>query len=231
MAIGFVLTREVIALFLDRLDAARRLARQLSAYKGQQPLVLGIPRGAVPMARLIADQLQGELDVVLVHKLGAPGNPEFALGAVSEDGTVQVSPDVDAQTREDHIRREVQDQLALLRQRRRRYTPGRTALDPRGRLVIVVDDGSATGHTMATALQVLKKQQPRRLIAALGVAPPTVPPRLQQWADEVVCLETPARFFAVGQFFTHFEQVTDEQVIACLSEAAAPSPERARISP
>lgn len=203
-------------MFIDRLDAARQLAQRLAAYRGQHPLVLGIPRGAVPMARAIADALDGDLDVVLVHKLGARGNPEFAIGAVSEDGTVNLSGDA---ADEAHIRQETARRLAELRERRRRYTPSRPPFDAAGRLVIVVDDGSATGHTMVAALQAVRPRHPRRLVAALGVAPPGVVPRLRQWADEVVCLETPASFFAVGQFFANFDQVTDDEVEQCLKQA------------
>lgn len=206
----------VLALFIDRLDAARQLAQRLAAYRGQHPLVLGIPRGAVPMARVIAEALSGDLDVVLVHKLGARGNPEFAIGAVSEDGTVNLSGDAADQ---DHIRLETARQLAELHERRRRYTPSRSPFDAAGRVVIVVDDGSATGHTMAAALQAVRPRQPRRLIAALGVAPPAVVPKLRQCADEVVCLETPSHFFAVGQFFANFDQVTDDEVEQCLMQA------------
>lgn len=206
--------------FLNRLDAARRLAERLSHLKGEHPLVLAIPRGAVPMGKVIADSLDGELDVVLVHKLGAPGNPEYAIGAISENGTVHLSADAGGGYGRDYIEQEVQAELSVLRERRQLYTPIRAPIDPADRVVIVVDDGSATGRTMTAALKTLKPRRPRRLIAALGVAPADVVEELQALADEVVCLSTPSRFYAVGEFFADFRQVSDEEVIACLREVA-----------
>ncbi len=202
-------------MFRNRLDAARQLVRRLSHLKGHHPLILAIPRGAVPMGRLIADALEGDLDVVLVRKLGAPGNPEFAIGAVSEDGSVALE-EAAQHFREKAVRRETQQQRALLEERRRRYTPVRAPIDPKGRTVVVVDDGSATGATMAAALGMLKSREPRTLIAAMGAAAPDAVARLQPLADEVICLASPPDFCAVGQFYAEFEQVEEEEVIALL---------------
>lgn len=206
-------------MFRDRIDAAQQLADRLSHLKGQHPLILGIPRGAMPMAKLIADALDGELDVVLVHKLGAPGNPEYAIGAVSEDGTVQTTDHGRMLfAGDDYLRAEADDQLNVLRARRMRYTPGRPPADPTGRIVVVVDDGSATGATMLAALRVLREQQPKRLIAAMGVSPPDTLLAIEKAADEVVCLAAPPNFYAVGQFFDDFRQVTDEEVMDLLRD-------------
>lgn len=158
-------------MFRNRLDAAHRLATRLGHLAGRNPLVLAIPRGGVPMGRIIADTLGGELDVVLVRKIGAPGNPEYAIGAVSEDGSVHME-ETAREYSDDWIAREVGRQRELIEERRRRYTPVRSPVDPAGRIVVVVDDGSATGATMAAALATLRQRGPARLVAALGVAPP-----------------------------------------------------------
>ncbi|MBB3139187.1 phosphoribosyltransferase [Halomonas organivorans] len=202
-------------MFRDRRDAAQQLARRLEHLKGTRPLILAIPRGGVPMARLIADELEGDLDVVLVRKLGAPGNPEYAIGAVGEEDRVQLEPAAHHYD-EDDIAREVEAQQARLAERRRRYTPVRAPIDPAGRIVVIVDDGSATGATMAMALTSLRPRRPALLIAALGAAPPETISRLKPLADEVVCLLTTANFSAVGQFYADFGQVSDDEVVRLL---------------
>jgi hypothetical protein len=204
-------------MFADRMDAASQLAARLSHLKGQHPLVVAIPRGAVPMADHIARALDGELDVVLVRKLGAPGNPEYAIGAVDEAGEVQLNPDVAEGIDPDYLREEISRQRAVLVARRQAYGP---AVDPAGRVVIVVDDGVATGSTFIAALRALRAQQPQRLIAGIGVAPPEVLRRLSHHADEIVCLETPAWFGAVGEFYQDFTQVTDAEVMRLLRARA-----------
>lgn len=204
-------------LFHDRIEAGHRLAKALQAYQGRSPLILAIPRGAVPMGRALADDLQGELDVVMVRKIGAPYNPEFALGAVDEGGWVYHNPwaGSDPATLE-YIESESKVQLDVLRRRRARYTPGREPVNPAGRVVIVVDDGLATGSTMIAALHSLRGRHPARLICAVPVAPPDVVEKIGAYADEVVCLHTPEEFQAVGPFYRHFDQVEDDQVIAVL---------------
>lgn len=204
--------------FLDRLDAARQLAARLNAYKGQHPLVLGIPRGAVPMAKLIAEALGGDVDVVLVRKLRAPGNPEFAVGAIEESGWAFVAPHArEAGADDAYLECEKQAQMQTIRRRRAEYTAHRARVEPAGRIVIVVDDGLATGSTMIAALHALRRQQAKKLVCAVPVAPPDTVERVAQYADEVVCLEAPLEFHAVGQFYRAFPQVEDEEVIACLN--------------
>ena len=207
--------------FRDRIHAAALLAQALQRYRGQRPLVLAIPRGAVPMGRALADALGGELDVVMVRKIGAPFQPEFALAAVDEGGWVYRNPygGGDAQTLR-YIEAERERQLALIRERRARYTPGRGPADPRGRVVIVVDDGLATGSTMIAALHALRDKQPARLVCAVPVAPPDVLVKVGPLADEVVCLATPDDFSAVGQFYERFDQVEDDEVVAVLQGPA-----------
>jgi len=206
-------------MFADRRDAAAKLAERLSGYGGRNALVLGVPRGAVPMARAIADQLGAEVDVVLVRKLGAPDNPEFAVGAVDESGWRYLAEHAGAAGASPaYLEQETQRQLETLRQRRAQYTAQRAALDPRGRVVIVVDDGLATGSTMIAALHALRSRGPARLICAVPVAPPDTVALVAQHCDEVVCLETPEYFAAVGQFYRHFPQVSDQEVIAALAQ-------------
>lgn len=206
--------------FQNREQAARMLADRLQAYRGRSPLVLAIPRGAVPIAKIIAERLDGDLDVVLVHKLGAPGNPEFAIGSVDEHGHVYLSDYANMEgPNGEYLEREKQAQLQTLAARRKRYTPVRPPLDPAGRVVIVVDDGVATGATMIAALRAVRDGRPARLIAATAVAPPETIKKIRNEADEVVCLETPEFFYAVGEFFNEFPQISDEQVIAQLSDA------------
>ncbi|MBI3332347.1 phosphoribosyltransferase [Candidatus Peregrinibacteria bacterium] len=202
--------------FANREEAAQKLAERLSPYKGMAPLVLAIPRGAVPMGKIIADALGGALDVVLVRKLGAPGNPEYAIGSVDESGHVTLNPEAEGVADEEYLKQEVRTQMDTMRKRRAFYTPIRAPVDPKDRAVIVVDDGIATGSTMLAALHAIREKKPKKLVVAIGVAPQESIKRLERVADEVICLQTPAWFMAVGQFFDEFPQVEDEEVIRIL---------------
>ncbi len=206
--------------FATRIDAARQLAEALAQYRGRNPLVLAIPRGAVGMAAVLAEALQGELDVVLVRKLRAPGNPELAVGAVDETGWTYVAPHAASVGADPaHIEREKQLQLQTLRERRARYTPARPPLDLAGRIAIVVDDGLATGASMIAALHAVRAKGPQELVCAVPVAAPDSLERVRPYADKVVCLAAPAEFYAVGQFYREFPQVEDEEVVRLLGEA------------
>ncbi len=207
-------------MFQDREHAARRLAKRLERYRGQHPLILAIPRGAVPMARLIASHLDGEMDVVLVRKLRAPLNEELAVGAIDENGGSYIA-DYAARmgANAEYLEREKLRQLETLKRRREAYTPLRPAINPAGRVVIVVDDGLATGFTMIAALHAVRAGNPARLVCAVPVAPPDTLIEVRRHADEVLCLETPSDFQAVGQYYAAFPQVEDAEVIRLLGEA------------
>lgn len=206
-------------MFKNRTQAAQQLASRLMGYQEQHPLVLGVPRGAVPMARQVAQALKGDFDVVLVRKLGAPGNPEFAIGAVAENGWVYTSPDAalvgaDAP----YLAAEKARQMETIAARRRQYSAVHASVAVKGRVVIVIDDGLATGATMIAALHALREAGPARLVCAVPVAPPDTVARIEPLCDELVCLLCPSHFHAVGQFYTEFEQVSDAEVLACLRE-------------
>jgi predicted phosphoribosyltransferase len=208
----------MIRIFDDRLDAGRRLAKALAAYRGRNALVLAIPRGAVEMGGMIARELDGELDVVLVKKLRAPGSPEFAVGAVDETGWTYIAPHA-AMAGADaaYLAKEKAVELELLRKRRAQYTPARAPADAAGRVAIVVDDGIATGASMIAALHSVRAKAPSKLVCAVPVAAAESLEQVRPYADEVVCLETPEYFHAVGQFYRHFPQVEDEEVVALLA--------------
>lgn len=204
-------------MFEDRLDAARQLAKRLAGYRGQHALVLAIPRGAVPMGRSVADQLQADFDVVLVRKLRAPYQPEVAIGSVDESGWTYLAPYASAMGADaDYIELEKQAQLQTIRERRTHYTPIHPPQDPRGRTVIVLDDGLATGATMIAALHSLRQRGSARLICAIPVASVEALEKITLLADETVCLLLPAHFEAVGQFYRHFPQVSDDEVMDLL---------------
>ncbi|MGV8894223.1 MAG: phosphoribosyltransferase [Burkholderiaceae bacterium] len=206
--------------FADRTDAAEQLVDCLQEYRGSNPLILAIPRGAVPMGRIIAERLDGELDVVLVRKLGAPSNPEYAIGAIDESGNTTLNPDVDESGLDSaNLAAEQRQQMEVMRKRRSTYIPHRPAISVQGRIVLVVDDGIATGSTMIAALKAVRLQNPETLICVTPVAPPDSIRAVAPFADAVVCLLTEPDFRAVSQFYRDFRAVDDTEVAAILQQS------------
>ena len=212
-------------IYRDRQEAGQLLAAKLSAFKDQHPVVLALPRGGVPIGFEIARVLAAPLDLVLVRKIGAPQQQELALGALADGAPPElvldrrlveelaVSPDYIEQARAQGLRE--------IERRRGLYLANRPPVEILGRLAIVVDDGIATGATMEAALRATRRRSPSRLILAVPVASPAALRRLRGEADAVVCLNKPANFHAVGQFYDQFPQLRDEEVIDLLDRARA----------
>jgi len=209
--------------FIDRSDAGRRLAQRLAYVRGEDVVVLGLPRGGVPVALPVAEALRAPLDVIVVRKLGVPFQPELAMGAIGEDGVRVVNEAVVtvAGVPLEELTMVERRERTELERRARRFRGDRPRISLKGRTVIIVDDGIATGSTARAACQVARAQGARRIVLAVPVAPPGWTKRIHGEADEFVALETPEPFFGVGQFYTDFSPTTDDEVSACLERAAA----------
>lgn len=204
-------------LFDDRADAGRQLARALDTYRSSNPLVLAIPRGALPIGRIVADALSGSLDVVLVRKLGAPNNPEFAIGSVGESGHMIVAEYAErAGADSRYIADEAARQLETIRRRRAMFDRDHAPISPAGRTVIVVDDGLATGATMTAALHEVRARKPAKLVCAVPVGSPDAVARVRPLCDALVCLSIEPDFSGVGQFYRDFRQVEDAEALAIM---------------
>lgn len=202
------------ALFRDRLDAGIQLAEALSGYKGQDVLVLGIPRGGVVVAAEVARRLGAELDVIVARKLGAPISRELAIGAVTADGERYLNEDIlrELHVSERYLQTVTEEEQAEARRREERFRAGRPPARIAGRTVILVDDGLATGATMRAAVRSVRRQGPARLVVAVPVGARETCEELRAEADEVICLQQPEPFWAVGAHYQHFEPVDDDTV-------------------
>lgn len=214
--------------FPNRRAAGQALARALTPYKGSNPLILALPRGGVPIGYEIAAAIGGELDVLLVRKLGAPGHEELGIGAVvdGEHPQIVLNQKILAQVvlPSGYVHNEAQRQLIELERRRITYLGGRAPIPAEGRTVIVVDDGIATGGTMKAALQGVRQKRPARLVLAVPVAPSDSLTSMAEDCDEIVCLQTPEPFYAVGAHYEDFTQTTDDEVKQLLSAASGLEP-------
>jgi putative phosphoribosyl transferase len=205
--------------FADREDAGRRLGERLSqTLTGEGVVVLGIPRGGVEVAAVVAEALHAPLDVVIPRKLGAPRNPELGLGAVAGDVVVLDARLIETLgVSQGYLRREIEDQRREIERREALYRGGRGSLELSGRTAVVVDDGVATGGTAAAALRWARQRGAAKVILAVPVAPPDAVRRLADDCDRVVALATPTRFYAVGQWYLDFAQVSDDRVVELLA--------------
>ncbi|HSM02558.1 MAG TPA: phosphoribosyltransferase family protein [Acidimicrobiia bacterium] len=205
--------------YRNRTEAGNVLAGLLSDHAGEDALVLGIPRGGLPVARPIAEALDAELGVVVAGKVGAPGNPEFAIGAVAPDGVTLIDEITVRRLGISRPQLEMAVERAIEKLRGRQEAYGATDLQVADRTVIVVDDGVATGATLQAALQYLRRLEPETLICAIPVGPPATVARLAADVDEMVCPRQPDHFRAVGEWYQEFSQVSDREVEALLSGA------------
>lgn len=206
--------------FLNRQDAGRKLAQVLVSYRDKDGVVIAIPRGGVIVAREVAKFLKMPLDVLVMRKLGAPGNAELAIGAVVSENEYFVNESMvnELGVSPSYINDEVRRQVRQIEERRRKYFKGREPIKCQDKVTILVDDGLATGATARLALKILRHKEPKKLILAVPVAPPGAVRELSSLADEVVTLLTPAFFHAVGQFYADFSQVSDDEVMKILEE-------------
>ncbi len=215
-------------IFADREEAGRLLANELLRFKDQQPVVLALPRGGVPVAVEVADALHAPLDLILARKIGAPWQPELAIAAVVDGDrpeTVVNQAIVDQfGIGDSYLKEQEARQLAEIERRRQLYLADRPRAGLAGRTAIITDDGIATGATMQAAVHAIKRARPKRLVLAVPVAPPDTIERLRCEVDEVVCLLRPAAFGAISLFYADFHQITDDEIVGMLDRTAGVDP-------
>ena len=207
--------------FKDRVEAGKRLAAALREFEGKNVVVLGIPRGGVVVAKEVAEALGAPLDVVVTRKIEAPGEPEYALGAVTQEGEVimdrQAAESLGAS--KEYLDAQIRQKKEEVRQRMARFRGDAPYPDLKGKVVIIVDDGIATGSSVVAAVMSVKKRGPREVVVAVPVAPIDAVESLKGEGNRVVCLETPGEFMAIGEFYSRFDQVEDSEVKRILDES------------
>lgn len=217
-------------IFADRTEAGRTLAERLAEKKYENPVVLALPRGGVPVAIEVARELDAPLDLVLVRKIGVPYQPELALGAVVDGGHPEVVINEDVRqisgVSDDEFEKAKLRELAEIERRRGVYLQGRDRIPIKDITAIVIDDGIATGATVRAALKALRRGKPKKLVLAVAVAPRETIERLQTEVDEIICLETPEPFYAIGLHYRDFGQVSDEEVVALLAQSSRQAKEK-----
>ena len=203
-------------MFEDRIDAAFQLVQRLKKYKDEDTVVVAIPRGGLPLGYVIAKELKAPLDIALSKKIGHPANKEFAVGSVSLHGRII---DRRSDVPDDYIESETKKLREQLKERYNLFSKGREPVDVENKVVIVVDDGIATGNTMLATMDMIRSENPEKIVVAIPVAPPRSARKLIEKAEEVICLATPGDFFAIGQYYRNFVQISDEEVVNFLDKA------------
>lgn len=204
------------ALFRNRIDAGEQLARKLAHFRGLEGIVLAIPRGGVPVGYCVSSVLKWPMEVILSKKIGHPLDPEYAIGSVSLHG---YHVDKSKGVSNDYIREKISTIRQDLRRRQKWFTASREKLELNDRVIILVDDGIATGNTMISCIKQLRSVDPKMIVVATPVAPPASATRLKRISDQVICLATPAEFIAIGRFYDSFDQLSDFEVMDYLSKA------------
>jgi predicted phosphoribosyltransferase len=204
--------------FINRFDAAMQLSKKLDKYRGQSGVILAVPRGGVPIGYYLARYLDFQLDLLMTKKLGHPQNEEFAIGAVGlEDSIIEETENVSPE----YIKEKTAEIHEQLKKRYKEFMGEKEPLDLKGKIVIVVDDGIATGRTILATLKMLRSKNPQKLVVAVPVASQQAAQRIRKEVDEFICLYTPVPFLGVGRFYQDFSQTTDEEVIEFLKELNA----------
>lgn len=208
-------------MFRDRVDAGKKLAKELLEYKGTNPVVLAIPRGGVVVGYEVAKELAVPLDIIVPRKIPAPHNPELGIGAVTQDGTIIINPEIKKYVSfsEEYVQEEAETQIKEIERRTKAYRGDREPISVEKRVVILVDDGLATGVTMRAAIRSIRKKNPQKIVVAVPVGPPSTVKKIEEEADEVISLVIYEPFEAVGQFYSDFSQTSDSEVISLLQKA------------